>query len=317
MKLVPFDERSWPALCQRIAARITWTSYDFIREPELFGRLERQDLTNQWTRAVEPTNAFCYEDVVNEIVVLAERLEWDSAFFGYDIVRLNSVVYDNENHPDLVPVLQAWLALLSQRGIRYVMSVVFPEDLCLVQALGQCGFELIESRITFHQKIADFTPKERYDIRKATDQDVDYLSAVAREMVNPFDRFHADRFINRKDADRLMSEWVRASIEGSFADFAIVPDVPKPQAFCTVKSHQEKWHLWGVNLAQSVVLGAVAPSFKGWYRKLISESNIMLASMGAEHVFWKTQITNRAAIRTAEKLDYRFGRCEFVFRMLL
>jgi len=118
------------------------------------------------------------------------------------------------------------------------------------------------------------------------------------------------------DADRLMERWVEASIAGGFADATIVPDVEEPEAFCTAKFHCEHWEGWRCKLSQPV-LSAVSPRHKGWYMKIISELDEYLRGMGAEHSFLVTQITNNAVIHSWEKLGYRFGKGEHVFRKLL
>lgn len=292
-----------------------WTSLDFLHDSKQFREAERIDIVSSWLKPMNPQDDFRVIDLQNNTFLFAEKLTWDSAFFGYDIVRINSIIVPQ--HHDPVDVIRAWLVEVRTRGVRYVFAVVFPEELKTIQALGACGFELIETRLAYHSPVERVISPARFPVRLATMDDIPVLSRVACERVNPFDRFHADLFIPSADADRMMSEWIRASIEDGFADFVVVPDVVAPKAFCTVKTHHSKWDLWGINLAQSVVLGAVDPAFKGWYYKLISESNRLLQEQGASHVFWKTQLTNRAAIRTAEKLNYNLGRSEHVFRILI
>jgi len=113
-----------------------------------------------------------------------------------------------------------------------------------------------------------------------------------------------------------MQRWIEASLLESFSDVTIVPDVAVPAAFCTVKYHRRCWQQWGVNLAQPV-FSAVAPTFRGWYRKIISEINYHLKDIGAEHSFLKTQITNGPVIHVWESLGYCLGRGEYVFRKIL
>ncbi len=295
------------------ADAIQWTPLDFVRTPYAFRQAVRRQLAAQWARALGPEDDFRFYDPSNQTAVFAERLPWDSAILGRTVVRLNGV----SGEADYAPAIQSWLTLVRRSGGEYVLAVVCPEDVRLIQALGRCGFVLIETRLIYHRRLEYVLSAERYPARLAAPADIAPLSRTAQEMVNPFDRFHADPYITRDSAAHAMAEWVRASIEGEFADFVVVPDVSEPRAFCTVTSHREDWVTWGYNLAQSVVLGAVHPTFKGWYHKLISESHHRLAQMGAEHVFWKTQATNRPAIRTAEKLGYRLGRSQLVFRIIL
>lgn len=250
--------------------------------------------------------------------VLLERLPWDSEFFSRGIARLNAVV-----RPMAAPSLRAdvtldaaaisaTLLIAAEQGISYVFSTANAVDLPSIRALSATGFELIETRCHYHMPLKG-PPEQRHATRLATAEDVPSLARAAREMINHYDRFHADPEIPAQDADRLMEQWVRASILDGFADATLVPDVPSPEAFCTAKYHQQHWSGWNLKLAQPV-LSAVSPRHKGWYVRIISELNEHLRQTGAEHSFLITQATNNAVIRCWEKLGYQFGKCEHVFR---
>ena len=53
----------------------------------------------------------------------------------------------------------------------------------------------------------------------------------------------------------------------------LVPDVTHPEALATVRTFQKQWDAWGRKMGQFYTFGAVQPSFKGSYSKLISEAN--------------------------------------------
>lgn len=253
--------------------------------------------------------------------VLMERLPWDSAFFSRGMARLNAVVSPGcpvGLRADVTPSVRAieqGLVLARERGIDFVTCAVDATDLPQIRALCSSGFDLIETRSHYHMHL-DGPPDVRHRTRLATAADVPSLAKAAREMVNRFDRFHADPAIAPVDADRMMEEWVRVSILEGFADATIVPDVEAPEAFCTAKYHREHWRGWGLRLSQPV-LSAVSPSHRGWYVRIISELNEHLRFIGAEHSHLITQITNNAVIRCWEKLGYRFGKGEHMFRKLL
>lgn len=252
--------------------------------------------------------------------VLMERLAWDSRFFGRGMARLNEVLAAREAPATAagttaVPAIQAALDEARARGIDYVLATVDPRNLAMMRNMAATGFELIETRCHYHMPLAG-PPPVRYATRLAREDDVPSLARAARETVNHFDRFHADPAIEPADADRLMERWVEASVLEGFADATVVPAVEAPQAFCTAKYHREHWDGWKLRLAQPV-LSAVAPVHRGWYVKIISELNEHLRSIGAEHSHLITQITNNAVIHCWEKLGYRFGKGEHVFRCLL
>ena len=260
----------------------------------------------------------CVGSGEDERWVLMERLDWDSRFFERGMARLHAVVPPAGKtalRGDSTADIRAVRAAVHQaegQGIDYVFCTAPTTDLALVRALCGSGFDLIETRCHYHMALVE-PPLVRYPTRLATPADVPSLARASAQMVNPFDRFHADPAISPEAADRLMERWVEASINEAFADATVVPDEPAPEAFCTAKYHRRHWDGWGLRLAQPV-LSAVAPRHRGWYVKIISELNEHLRSIGAEHAFLITQITNNAVIRCWEKLGYRFGKGEYVFR---
>lgn len=257
-----------------------------------------------------------------DVMVLAERLPWDSDFFGYGVARLNGVfplappLHDLK--ADLSPAIETLLDEARRRDIKYLFAPVDPRDLSLLRALGQNGFSLIESRLHYYTsvqmvhylRLPDHTPEGWSRFREATADDIPSLSRVVRETVNPYDRFHGDPFIRRDDADRLMEKWVEQSVLGHFADLTVVPDVAEPGGFISYRFHRDKWERWGVNLVQSV-LAAVTPEYLGWFMAVTPELNRHLRSIGAHHCFGKTQIT--LGLDSAA----HFGKGEHILRIVL
>lgn len=303
-----------------IAAGVTGP-HAFIRG--LDADYDRRILLDQWLRPLPADDDLRFRVEIDDQAwwVLLERLPWDSDFFARGMARLNAVVREGappalrDDCSHATRALAAVLAEAGSRGIDYVLAPAAPGDLPALRTLAASGFELIETRCHYHRPLAS-PPQVRHATRLAGPQDVPSLARAAREMVNPFDRFHADLSISDADADRMMERWIEASILGGFADATIVPDVQAPEAFCTAKYHREHWQGWSLKLAQPV-LSAVAPRHRGWYVKIIAELDEHLRSIGAEHAFLITQITNNAVIRSWEKLGYQFGKGEHIFRKLL
>jgi dTDP-4-amino-4,6-dideoxy-D-galactose acyltransferase len=293
----------------------------FIRQ--INAGYDRKVRIAELTRPMAPENDFriAVGDGDEERWVFLEKLPWDSEFFSRGMARLNCVVAPSVQPGGDVDVavqvaaIQAALGKARDAGIDYVLSMVDAVETTGVRSLGAAGFELIEVRCHYHMPLSR-PPEVRYPTRLATAADVPTLARAARDMVNPYDRFHADPEIPAHDADRMMERWVHASILEGFADATVVPDVDGPAAFCTAKYHREQWQGWGLRLAQPV-LSAVSTAHRGWYVKIISELNEHLRSIGAEHSYLITQITNNAVIRCWEKLGYQFGKGEYVFRKIL
>lgn len=300
---------------------LPWSPNDFIRELSLAG--DRAMYAAHLTRDISERDdlRFLHELPGGEqIAVFAERLPWDSKFFGYDVARLNGLFFLNPpfDRPgtDSTSAIRQLLAEAKKRNIKYLFTTIDARDTGTMRALCQSGFILIETRCFYHRSLKNYSYQRRFPCRRATAQDIESLSSVAQTMVNPYDRFHSDPWIDPQDTLRMMRKWVEASIMDSFADITIVPDMPDPSAFCTVKYHKDKWDGWELKLSQPV-FSAVSSDMRGWYMKIISEVNYHLMEMGAEYSFLSTQITNRSVIRVWEKLGYSFGKGEHVFRVVL
>lgn len=300
---------------------LPWSPMDFLRE--ICSEADRRMYARQLTRPLpQQDDLRCIHELGDgrQVFVSAERLPWDSAFFGYNVARLNGMFPldppDAGCAPDLAGAAEQLVDEARAHDIRYLLALIDTRDLATVRALCQAGFALIETRCFYQRSLAGYHYQRRFPCRLATADDIESLASTAQTMINQYDRFHSDPWIRPEDADRMMRRWVDASIREGFADATIVPAVPGPTAFCTVKYHSDKWPQWGVNLAQPV-FSAVSHDMRGWYLKILSEIHYHLIEVGATHSFLSTQITNKPVIRVWEKLGYSFGKSEYVFRKTL
>lgn len=298
---------------------LPWTPHDFIRNISLRGDRELQ--AAHLLRPIDPADDLRLLVPIpgDELAVCAERLPWDSAFFGYDVARLHGMFpLSNGFAPraEYAPAVRGLLELAQSRGIKFLFSVVDARDLPTMRALTTAGFALLETRCVFHRSVFDYQFPRRYRCRLATVDDVESLSAVARTDENPLDRFRADPFITKEQADRLMVTWIRVSVLDGFADATIVPDRTDPAALCTLKYHRDKWPAWSTSIAQ-VMFALASRRANGWAMRILSELNYHLKELGVEHVFFTTQVANRPASRISEHLGFRLGRCEHVMRRVL
>jgi dTDP-4-amino-4,6-dideoxy-D-galactose acyltransferase len=299
---------------------LPWSPHDFIRNISTAG--DRAFHIAPLVRDIDPADdlRITHGDPSMELALCAERLPWDSAFFGYNVARLHGIFPLSAGGysaaADYTPAVRALCRFAQDRGIRYLFSVVDARDLPTIRALTTAGFALLETRCLFYRSIRDYRYPRRFQCRPATAEDLDSLFALARNEVNPYDRFRADPFIAPEDAGRLMETWIRASVLDGFADATFVPDRKNPAAVCTLKYHRDKWPAWGTAIAQGIfALGS--PRAGGWVMRIFSEANYHLQELGVDYVFYTTQIANRPAVRVSQQLNYKLGRCEHVLRILL
>ena len=303
----------------RLVGALPWSPLDFIRNLSPEG--DRAVHVESLVRDLDPADDLRFTHALDgghDVAVCAERLPWDSSFFGYGVARLHGIyqlgprAYSHD--VDYAAAVRALIAAAKARGVRYLFAVIDARDLPTQRALSMLGFMLLETRVYFSCSLRDYQFPRRFRCRAATVDDLDNLSALAGTMENASDRFNADPIIDRRDTQRLMDTWLRASVLSGFADLTYVNDAARPSAVCTVKYHEDKHALWGTPVGQ-LVLAMAGPG--GRFLGVISEINYHLKERGLEHVYFTTQLANRSTIRVGERIGYRIGRGEYVFRLLL
>ena len=230
-------------------------------------------------------------------VFIYQHLAWDSDYFGLKTYKLEAILHDGADVTRLAQSVDDFVQHLTSLEAEYLFTVIPSEDILSLQSMGLNAFRLIETRMTYAVDLLGFE-YPRFRVRKAGRHDVENLKRVAREMRNPFDRFHADPIFSKQLADEFLATYIEASVNG-FADITIIPDeegVPS-DAFLTANYLRSEWDDLGFK-ASKMVLSAVAQTCKGWYIKLIAEMAHHLREEGAEVAFMHPASTNRAVIRS-------------------
>ena len=242
---------------------------------------------------------------------MASFLPWDSEFFQRRIYRIDLIrMSDAKRAAPLVSELETRLA---GKGAVYAFALTPKEESVALEALKKSGWSAIETRVTYWRGDVDrFIPSRRSRLRPATEEDIPALEEIAVAAKNPLDRFHGDSFFRPADIERLMKEWVRASVMGGFADTVLVP-ATRVSAFVTLRYLRHEWSVLGRKIAR-IVLNAVHPRASGWYPKLVSETLVHLKSLGVTDVVITTQAGNSAVIRTLEHLGFQSGTSTEVAR---
>jgi len=309
------------SLARAVQNSLPWSPMDFVRGVSVEG--DRAVQAASLLRDIDPADdlRFVYPiGVHGELAVCAERLPWDSEFFGYGVARLHGLFPLGSDgycaDADYAPAVDMLITAAKSRGIRYLFAVVDSRDLPTNRALTARGFSLLETRLYYHRPVRNYAYPRRFRCRLATSADLPCLLEVARSVENPFDRFNADPFIAKADVVRLMETWIRASLLKGFADAAMIPDMRSPGAVITMKYHRDKAADWNMSIAQ-LVLAMAAPRAGNGFLNVLSEIVYHLKELGVDHVACSTQITNRSAIRAGEHLGFKVGKSEYVFRLLL
>jgi dTDP-4-amino-4,6-dideoxy-D-galactose acyltransferase len=251
------------------------------------------------------------------IIILYKYLDWDSNYFGVKTINIQYILYTKACGYLLVDALNKFLEKMKEQGIQYCFSEIPSEDIEVIQSLGSARFKLIETRMIYSLDLNKHD-YQRCEVRKAEISDIDNLKRVARQMRNPFDRFHADPIFSEKQADEFLATYIEESVKG-LADIVLVPNSAgvKPNAFLTGKYLKEYWEQVGLKASKMVLSAVSSDTCKGWYIKLISELAYNFKEEGADYAFLHPAATNRAVIFTYEKLGCRLGQTSHIFSIAL
>lgn len=251
----------------------------------------------------------------DSLIIIAEMLAWDSNHFGSKIGKIVDIYSPAEKISSSFwdQALETYLNFIDEKKIDYLFSSLDLRRNFEIQQLSKNGFVPIEHRVAYYQSLKDFSYPKRFKTRLAAEEDLPSLIETAESVENKYDRFYGDPYFERQKVQQLMGLWVSKSVMGEIADGTIVPDLPKPKAFCTFKTHESKWEGWGVKLSQPI-LAAVSPECSGWYVRIMSELTYHLREAGADYSFLTTQLANHAVIRTWQALGYKYGSSEVVLR---
>lgn len=287
------------------------------REPAVPGEAFLQALHDDCARGM----VTCLTNEHGDAAIYYRHLPWDSDYFSLPNFRID---FFKSSLPQAAAIVQfesllnqLATQLVSAHGKSYLFAEIPAQALAPMQALCLARWRMVETRLTyFHDGVAQFSHPQRFPVRSATVEDVPNLRQVAAQARNDFDRYHADAFYSLSDADDYLSTFAENSVRG-FADVTLVPDegALDADAFLTGNILSDP-ALQGRTLGK-MPLSVVGEQRRGWNVKLVSELCYWFKERGVAIAQLTTQATNKAAIRTLEKLDFSYGRCTHVFVMAL
>jgi len=153
-QLTPLADH-YEATREILAQRLPWSPLAYV--PGVNAAGDRQLYAEELTGRVKPENdmRFIHESPSGQRqAIFAQRLPWDSDFFGYDVARLDGIFpLDepfNQQAIDVNRSLELLVEEARRRGIKYLFAPVDPRDLSQLRALGDQQFTLLETRIHYH-----------------------------------------------------------------------------------------------------------------------------------------------------------------------
>jgi dTDP-4-amino-4,6-dideoxy-D-galactose acyltransferase len=243
--------------------------------------------------------------------VLIEPLAWDTRYFGIPVYKVHAILYTHNDYKLLKKVLQQWASEITAKTRSYYYLDIPSEDTYLIQAICECGFRMIETRLHYVFSGIDAHSSERYPVRKATEDDIDNLKKIAIKMRNPYDRLHADIAFTQETADAYLGTYVENAVRG-FVDLILVPAEGSgpPDGFITssfpVRILDKRIAKFGPTAISNVTR-------KGWSRKLISETVYVLKDMGTDYILLDTQPANGPSIGNLSQFGFKVVFATHIF----
>ncbi|WP_143434797.1 GNAT family protein [Hymenobacter roseosalivarius] len=240
--------------------------------------------------------------------LLYAALPWDSDFFATPTYRLFTGLFAEKCPPaDRVAAVRSFQRQLAATGAYYCFSEVPCEDTMLLQTLTASGWRLVETRLLYYRDNLLAFGQPRYPVRLARPEEAAHMAQISAAARNEYDRFHADPWFGAARADAFLARYASAAVQG-YCDAVLVPNEPglPLDSFLAISDLPADSAALGVDLSR-VVLTAVGPENRGWHVRLVSETVHRARERGAQAVLMTTQATNRAVVRTSEKLGFQLG----------
>ncbi len=228
--------------------------------------------------------------------------EWLSDVMGYRVSRLDfpddleSVAFVEKD------ILEA--AGYADRAMLYTKIPIGQSD--RAHNLQRFGFVNVDLAVTFSRpSSSDQGEKIWSNVRVAKSGDYHRVMEIAEKSFR-YSRFHSDREIEDRVADKIKREWMGSYSSGTRGvETLIVEHDGVIAGFLGVLQHDQQ---------MVIDLIAIDPEYqgKGAGRALVETFNMKYKS-SCESFLVGTQLANGASIRMYEKAGYRFNSANFVF----
>jgi dTDP-4-amino-4,6-dideoxy-D-galactose acyltransferase len=156
-------------------------------------------------------------------------LPWDSEQLGTSAARVDcllSMGSYNEQRRNKEILLDQLVSEAQDRRVRHLSARVDASDLSSLHVLEKADFITLDGILTYALSLAVNPSVELpgdFRVRLATVADAEETATLARTAF-VYDRYHADPFITREQADELHAAWLRNSCTGEAADAVLVAE---------------------------------------------------------------------------------------------
>ena len=143
-------------------------------------------------------------------------LDWDSAFFGRHIARLDPLRVD-------AAAVEEALGWCRQRDVDCLYFLADSNDPETITAVERAGFNSVDIRMTYERALTGARFERPPRVREARDGDIAALEAIAAEC-HTDTRFFFDERFPRATASELYRTWIRQSCQQRDGQVLVLED---------------------------------------------------------------------------------------------
>jgi hypothetical protein len=283
-------------------------------------RLQPAVLEAEITAILDSGRGTVLYDRSQRAALVLERLAWDSAFFGIPMARIHSLLRTDEAREPLDEVVRECIALCRAEGILHLTARADAGDHCATNVLGEHGFRLIETMLTYLHRSNDAIPETRDAgiVRQFREDDIDQIMAIASERFRAFrGRFHADPHLPDERCDELYLEWTRKCCSGELADEVLVTENAPGEimGFLAFRKREPVSSITG-RAIYGHALGAARADAPGAYLALTRGVARRMRDLDGS-IEGQTQSHNFSTVRVYEATGSKYVRAEYTFHAWL
>jgi len=290
---------------------IEYSYHKFLLKKSSHLDFYQSSIIQPWLSAIEngKYKVWSSAEGKQEVVLLYEYLAWDTSYFDIPSYKIIAILYKTKNEKVINENLNNFLKYLG--GNVHIDMEVPSNDLFTIASLGNCRFNLIETRLHYVKDLSSVDNQPpRSKVRHANKGDKENIKKVALEMRNPYDRVHADPFYSEQKADEYLLTFAGNCIDG-FADFVLVPDdSDEPGGFLAANFPAE---FLGYNVAKLVLAAIDSKKRKGWLKSLAIEMLFAQIALGGDYLTTITQPSNIGSVRAWEYLNFKLYGCTHIY----
>jgi ribosomal protein S18 acetylase RimI-like enzyme len=229
-------------------------------------------------------------------VIALRHLEWDSAFFGLRVARVEGHRLGSED----VAAVDGWARAERVDCLYFLADAADAGTLARAEA---AGFERVDERITLEASPLPRAIAARTAVRSAVPADIDALEEIAAT-AHQDTRFFNDRRFPRERSVELYRTWIRNSCQGWADSVFVTEDAGRPAGYATV-------HLREGGVGEIGLLGvAEAARGRGHGQALVQEALRWLGDRGSGRARVVTQGGNHGALRLYQAAGFSVARSE-------